>query len=399
MRPEPDDSRPWSALDGYRAMAILVVMLVHVRHSPGYPAWMSPMDPFIRGGVTAFMVLSGYLITRSLLRSEIRSGSLGIGSFLAKQAVRFYVPVLGYLAVVGAIWGRQPGFDWAGALRVLWMDPWTGAGPQVTFHLYSLAAQMQFCLAWPLILRWLPRTRRFWPVSALTLAAVTWRWVGSHLTVQPGEAFPRTDFVYGGLLVGAWWAVAAVEGHLDWIARIPRRQVIPLVGLAVLVLAFTRSPSAFVGLMSPTLRELAAPWREVAVLALVIRLLAGLQARLAMGCLVFLLHNHRPMRLARALAWPGIAWLGRISFSVYLWQNVFCFGLTGTPFDRFPLNLLASVACGAMAYAAIERPSLHWRERVKRLLQPARIPKHGHHPAPTSAPISPGFTPALPEDG
>lgn len=399
MTSESGDSRPWSALDGYRTLAILVVMLVHARHSEGYPDWMQPADPFIRGGVTAFMVLSGYLITRTLLRSEARTGSLGIRAFLAKQAVRFYVPVIGYLAVVCSIWGWRGSFDWVAALRVLWMDPWTAAGPQSTFHLYSLAAQMQFCLGWPLVLGMLPRKRRFWTVTALTLGAVAWRWVGSMLAYKSGITHVRTDFVYAGLMVGAWWAVAAVEGRMDWIARMPRRQVILVVGLAVLVLAFTRSPSAFLGLISPRLRELVAPWREMATLALIVRAVAGLQARLAMGCLVFLLHNQRPMRLARLLAWPGFAWLGRISFSVYLWQNLFCFGLTGTVLDRFPLNLVASAACGAVAYAAIEKPSLRWRGRVKQLLQPARTPGHVPPGTKTADPVEPQLAPVRPIDG
>lgn len=377
MKNGNDGSRPWSALDGYRAIAIVVVMLAHARFSAGYPAWMSPLDPFIRGGVTAFMVLSGYLVTRSLLHAEARTGCLGIPAFLAGQAVRFYVPALGYLAAVLAIWGWRPGFDWEGALRVLWMAPRTAAGPMSTFHLYSLAAQMQFCLWWPLLLRMMPRHQRFWPATALALAAVVWRWAGTRMAWDAGETHIRTDFVYAGLLVGAWWAVSAVEGRMDWIARLPRRRVVPVVAVSLVVLVFTRSPTAFVGMFSTPWRDAVLPWREVAALAFLVRVVNGLQARLALGCLAFLLHNQRPRRLARALAWPGLAWLGRISFSVYLWQNVFCFGLTGTPFDRFPLNLGASVACGAVAYALIEKPSLRWRHRLKQRLQMPRQAKAG----------------------
>ncbi len=368
-----ENSSRSTALDGYRAVAISVVMLAHTRWGDDYPAWLTPLDPFIRGGVTAFMVLSGYLITWSLLSEEARSGSINLRSFLGKQAVRFYLPAAAYLAVALGIWGwHTPGLDWPAALRVLWASPWTGdhfhGATALTGHLYSLAAQVQFCLWWPLMLRLIPAGRRLLPVTLLMLAAATWRIVGRELAVREHMTQQRTDYIFGSLLVGAWWGIAAFKGRMNWMLRFSGIRLIPIFAVALLILIFTRSPSAFIGTFSGDLRAWLAPWREVPAVAVSIRVFLSLVAMLAFGCLAFLLHQHRPVRVANLFAWPGIAWLGRISFSVYLWQNVFCFGISGTPLDRFPLNVVASIVCGLLAYKLVEEPSLRVRSWVKRRL-------------------------------
>jgi peptidoglycan/LPS O-acetylase OafA/YrhL len=90
---------------------------------------------------------------------------------------------------------------------------------------------------------------------------------------------------------------------------------------------------------------------------------------MAFGCLAFLLHQGRPARLAQVFSSPWIIWLGQISFSVYLWQNVFCFGITGSFADRFGLNLLASIAVGWLAYQFAERPSMQWRSRLRKAMK------------------------------
>lgn len=354
------------ALDGYRALAITIVMLNHTRHVEGYPSWLLEMNAFLRGGVTAFMVLSGYLVTLSLLKEEARSGVVGGWEFWRRQAVRFYVPVLAYLALACLWFSGRSEFNWVRTLRVLWMDPNTAGNAWWTGHLYSLAAQLQFCLWWPLLLRLIPRGHRLVPVTILMLVAVGWRTLGRELALQAHGNILRTDFVYGSLLVGAWWAILVSKGRMEWILRLQGRQLGPLFLLAAFVVVFTRSPSAVLGVVSDGLRDWVAPWREVFPVVITVRALVSLGAMMAFGCLAFLLHSGRPARIAALFASPLITWLGRISFSVYLWQNVFCFGITGTFADRFPVNVIASIVFGGVAYYLFELPSLRWRSRLKR---------------------------------
>lgn len=362
------------ALDGYRALAITIVMLNHARFAAGYPDWLMSMGGFIKGGVTAFMVLSGYLVTLSLLKEEARSGVLGGWAFLRRQAVRLYVPALAYLAVVCVWFSDRPGFSVWQSTRMLWADPNTARAFSWGGHLYSLAAQIQFFVWWPLVLRIIPRGRRLIPVTLLMLAAVAWRTLGKEWAIQDKGNHLRTDFVYGSLLVGAWWAILVQKGRMEWILRLRGIQLLPLVGGAVFVIVFTRSPSQVLGVFSDDLRHWVAPWREWFPVVVTIRALVALAGMMAFGCLSFLLHRGRPARLAQLFSLPAVTWLGRISFSVYLWQNVFCFGTTRTWADRFPLSLLASIGCGYLTYRFVELPSLRWRSRLKHPGVSAEIP-------------------------
>jgi peptidoglycan/LPS O-acetylase OafA/YrhL len=160
---------------------------------------------------------------------------------------------------------------------------------------------------------------------------------------------------------------------MEWILRLRGVQLLPLVAAAVLVIVFTRSPSAVLGVISDGLRDWVAPWRERFPVVMTIRALVAWAGMMAFGCLSFLLHRGRPARLAQLFSLPAVTWLGRISFSVYLWQNIFCFGVTRTWADRFPLSLLASVGCGYLTYRFVELSSLRWRSRLKRPGNPAEI--------------------------
>ncbi len=361
------------ALDGYRALAITIVMLNHARFAVGYPDWLMSMGGFIKGGVTAFMVLSGYLVTLSLLKEETRSGMMGGWAFLRRQAVRLYLPALAYLAVVCVWFSDRPGFSLWQSVRVLWADPNTAKAFSWGGHLYSLAAQIQFFVWWPLLLRVIPRGHRLLPVTVLMVLGVAWRTLGKEWASQEHGNYLRTDFVYGSLLVGAWWAILVQKGRMEWILRLRGVQLLPLVAAAVFVIVFTRSPSQVLGVISDDLRDWVAPWRERFAVVVTIRALVAMAGMMAFGCLSFLLHRGRPARLAGLFSLPAVTWLGRISFSVYLWQNIFCFGTTHTWADRFPLSLLASVGCGYLTYRFVELPSLRWRSRLKRPGNPAEI--------------------------
>lgn len=233
---------------------------------------------------------------------------------------------------------------------------------------------MQFCIWWPLLLSVLPRGRRFLLFTLFMLAGTFWRTLGRELAIPRGETLLRTDYIFGSLLIGAWWTIVLTRGRMDWILRLTGARLLPIFGGALLIVAFTRSPSAFVELIFPELLQAVAPWRQVPVVAVSVRVVLSLVSMMAFGCLAFLLHQGRPVRLAQVFAWPGITWLGRISFSVYLWQNVFCYGVSdlkigSVRLDDFPFNMVASVACGYLSYRLLELPSLKLRSWVKKRIR------------------------------
>ncbi len=86
---------PYSpALDGLRAIAILLVLLFHGRR-PGLPGANARVD--------VFFVLSGYLITCILLAEHQAAGSLDLRRFYRQRLLRLTPPLL-LLLLLYALW-------------------------------------------------------------------------------------------------------------------------------------------------------------------------------------------------------------------------------------------------------------------------------------------------------
>ena len=69
------------ALDGLRAIAVFVVILYHSGVAAGIPGDL---------GVTAFFVLSGFLITWLLIREYDRTGTVSFGDFYLRRTLRIF---------------------------------------------------------------------------------------------------------------------------------------------------------------------------------------------------------------------------------------------------------------------------------------------------------------------
>ena len=73
-------------------------------------------------------------------------------------------------------------------------------------------------------------------------------------------------------------------------------------------------------------------------------------------------------RLSRFLDWAPVALVGRLSYSLYLWQQLFCL-LTwpNNPslFVRLPLNLIPIIFFATLSYIFIERPLFKLRARFR----------------------------------
>jgi peptidoglycan/LPS O-acetylase OafA/YrhL len=70
---------------------------------------------------------------------------------------------------------------------------------------------------------------------------------------------------------------------------------------------------------------------------------------------------HPKWLVSRVLDWPPIAWIGRISYSLYIWQQLFLVPGWEYPahwWTRLPWNLAALLAVACVSYYVIETPLL-----------------------------------------
>lgn len=79
------------SLDGWRAVAILIVLTSHLGLGHIAPGGL---------GVTIFFFLSGYLITTLLIQEHGRTGSISISNFYIRRALRLMPPLVTTLALI-----------------------------------------------------------------------------------------------------------------------------------------------------------------------------------------------------------------------------------------------------------------------------------------------------------
>jgi peptidoglycan/LPS O-acetylase OafA/YrhL len=321
------------ALDGLRGIAIAIVVAYH---ASGWPkgGWL---------GVDLFFVLSGFLITTLLLDEHAATGTIRLRAFYARRARRL-LPALGVLLLTYLAISAAHGVDalglvarWGLYTGNVYEAFWPGAAQHLVGlnHLWSLAQEEQFYLAWPVALLAVRRTRNpALVLGLLVLALVAYR----DILVLRGASDARIYF--------------APDTHLDGL----------LLGAA---LAFHRRRRAF---DVSRLHLVAAAWTAFLIVALIPALGITEVAFLPVfeGAMVVLV----AAAVTGALPVPRpLIWLGGISYSLYLWHFVVLWAF------HWQHQLLAVALSVVAAYAStvwIERPFRSKREA--HALRPVPIP-------------------------
>jgi peptidoglycan/LPS O-acetylase OafA/YrhL len=342
-------------LDGWRAVAIIGVMVYHATTSLFYPYGPHPSYRALvliqlgAKGVDIFFGISGLLICNRLLGEWRASGRIRLRDFYLRRTFRILPPYALYLAVLGLIAAAGvlvvEDREWWGCALFLrnYIGP-RGSPGWYTGHFWSLSVEEHFYLLWPGLLVVCGPRRGRWVVVLLALAVGAWRELDARFQwlswLGPGGM--RTDTRIDTLLWGCWMAllleIPATRARLG-------RWLRPGVWLALVValLACYR--------YHPPLESF---WQSL----LIPFLLVGT-----------VLHPDGPA--GRFLEWAPLRWLGRMSYSLYLWQQVFLLGswraIRPFPLGRLqelPLNLLGTFACAALSYYCVERPMIRLGKRL-----------------------------------
>jgi len=278
-------------------------------------------------GRRIFFVLSGYLITTLLTRELEKTSTIRLQRFYVRRAYRILPGAMLFMAVVFVVfWHELRWYHMAAA--AFYLVNYDFAHPWFIGHLWSLSVQEQFYFAWPVVLKkWWPH--RVWIAVAAIGVAPAFR-VACHFLGLHGrgdEAFPAVaDILAIGCLLAFFFK------------RLPRVRV----GWAALMIV----PVLLVPVYMGRLR-----FHTTALLLFVLWPV--------MHCSIAGLLLHVVQRPYRLLNVGPLVWLGKVSYGLYLWQQLFAFGERARPW-YFPL-LAVVVAAGS--YYLVEQPMIRLRER------------------------------------
>ena len=298
-------------IDGLRAIAVLPVLAFHA-----FPDWL----PGGFMGVDVFFVISGFLISR-IIQRELEAARFGFVDFYLRRARRILpslaivllaVLVVGWFLLIPGEYKHIGKHVAAGAAFVSnmvlldessYFDPSSETNPLL--HLWSLAVEEQFYLAWPLLLflAWRAPALRHWTIASLLLAsfALNALWVR---TDQPLAFYSPLSRVWE-LAVGALLAQVLAAYGFDTappsqrgsrrLADVSIRDLTSFAGAALIAasLALLDKTQAFPGW-----------WALLPTLGAACLIAAGPAA-------VFnrLILSSQPL-----------VWIGLVSFQLYLWH-------------------------------------------------------------------------------
>jgi peptidoglycan/LPS O-acetylase OafA/YrhL len=238
-------------LDGIRGMAILLVMICHLRIYSGASATIGLDQAVFRVltagwvGVDLFFVLSGFLITGILF--DAKGSDHYFRSFYMRRTLRIFPLYYGVLFLF--LWVVPALTPWAERVEPLRQQQawyWTylvnwsqvhGWGDNLAFgHFWSLAVEEQFYLLWPLVVFVSSRRALQWICVGCVAGAIAVRWalVEHDLTTAAYVLGPaRMD----ALAIGAFLAVT-IRTPAGFLAVSRLARPIALASLLVIVSIF-----------------------------------------------------------------------------------------------------------------------------------------------------------------
>lgn len=337
----------YPTLDGLRAVSISFVVFAHLtgshRHGDSLPLiYLNRLGTF---GVYVFFVISGFLITSLLLKERMSTGRISLRAFYLRRVLRIFPLAFAYIAVVLVLnQVLQLNIPWqafAGAALFMGNLPYFKTNWYFG-HYWSLSMEEQYYLVFPFLLK------KFTNLAHLLVIGLIVGVVGIRLAFELGilkQDNAINNAVYtissqcDGVLIGSLASLLAFRYNqiLQFIAANRRLLALPCALLAMLIFVQVIP----LGIIGSTISS--------ALIAVFI--LSQLQSS---GSVVFRLLNH-----------PSMILIGKLSFSIYIWQQLFLYGDSKlSAINTLPQNVILLGIVSYCSYYFYERKFLRIKDRI-----------------------------------
>jgi peptidoglycan/LPS O-acetylase OafA/YrhL len=338
--------RHFPQLDGLRGFAILLVIVCHLLQ---FDSGMHVGGSGGLGGlgVLLFFVLSGFLITGLLDREKRQTGRISLSAFYIRRVLRLFPALFCFLAVLVLliVLGIVTDTSWRTlAACLVYVRNLKGQGYS-TAHIWSLSIEEQFYLFWPCIMRLVDRAKALRIAAAGVLAVSVFRMVGIHWqwgSYDLGAFYERSWYRFDSMLIGCAIALILSQSVRAGKLRTYLSSVALPVALWPAILAWTLWGESVSQVWYLTVQTIFA------------------------SLILFNLVLAKESLYLRIFSNPLMGWLGRISYSWYLWQQLFTVFTSPAwhGLRTFPTNVAASLLIAVASQRFVERPFLRMKDRL-----------------------------------
>jgi peptidoglycan/LPS O-acetylase OafA/YrhL len=341
--------------DGIRCLAVAAVVAAHLELLKSIEG--TRVSPLLDGGtgVSAFFVLSGFLITMLMIRETDIAGSISISSFYGRRILRIvplYALFLAAVLVVVAL--RQPVADFKTLLAASTYTynfvprSWFSV---VLNHTWSLAVEEHFYLLWPFVFLFLyPRSPRLLVGLCAALFVCSYLFfveIDSYWRWRTQFSFDRWTMVAGSnILAGCVMALLIMGGRRSLVAtEIIKSRVSLVIGVCL--------------------------FANTIIVAKLPSHLDGYIRAIGITLIVGWLFLNQTSTLARVLEFRPLRFLGLISYGIYIWQGFFIGSEPQRSANQaWPpplwLGLLMVLVVSPVSYYLFERPIMRMGRRILR---------------------------------
>lgn len=342
MSDSPSSNGRIRELDGLRALSVIFVILAHAVGAARIVSVPAALNQEVADlgalGVQVFFVISGFIITRLQMEERARTGTFSFLQFYIRRFFRIIPAYWTYLLVIVvlAAWGElllSPIYVFRSLLFI--SNFWFPSFAEGWFcgHSWTLSVEEQYYVTFPFLMWVLLRGNRSWIIATLCffyfLFVYSPRLGVFHINVS---ILPEYKYIVCGVLMALYWE--KFSSSLKGISA-----VLPL--LAFCFLFFRSDITKFSHVMDTYL-------------------ILPMEAPVVAVIIAWVTQNPGPSAFLR---WGLFQWLGKCSYSIYLWQQLYLapasiYGKVRLSDPWYGPMLLLVSTCAS--YYLIERHMIRW---------------------------------------
>jgi len=343
--------------DGLRAVSILLVIM---NHAGLYD--LLPENDFVKNrlwhlfsgptGVFFFFGISGFLITTLLMHEKEKHGKINIPHFFIRRFLRLLPPVIVFYIVILIFSFTNHiainGIAFTASLLYLYNYMPQKYNVRELTHTWSLGLEEQFYLLWPFLL-----------AKTKIKFILNFCFVMILLGTVALFVFPYLQFTYEGKMISITNAFRPERWFIPAVAPV-------MAGSAVALFChyYREKTEFYLGSLKNLMASIILFLSPVYLPEIILPVYFILQS-IGVGLFLGWIYMNNGNKIISLLEWKPVAFIGIISYGIYIWQGLFLRTGPGSEWwpQQFPQNVFLTLTAALISFYIIEKPVLRWKKK------------------------------------